>query len=212
MKKDFVCYSEGMNETLSNERSKFVSPSRELATDPHIKAKVIEAIAMVYEGVYLKNALAKVGLTRFMFSSCISGERELANSYAQARKVSADFLVDDAIEAVMTEENQLKARNVADMNRWAAGKFDAKYNDRLDINVTQTLDIGATLLEARRRLQQRPMSDQQLIEDEQVIDSIALPHHRATDKESAIDLNDALFTGDDAQVNVTPGDELDIFS
>jgi hypothetical protein len=45
-----------------------------------------------------------------------------------------------------------RARLKVDLRRWVASKFNASlYGDKLDVNVNQTVDIGAALLEARRR-------------------------------------------------------------
>lgn len=150
------------------ERSKHVPPDRVIASDPAVLQRVAQAIEQVYEGIPLIDALKALNLTRSMFTGAISGQRELALSYARAREVSADFLVDEALRVVQTEENQMKARNIADMHRWAAGKFNSKrYGDRIDLNVTQTLDIAGTLLEARQRML-RPMRDQLDVMDAQV--------------------------------------------
>jgi hypothetical protein len=151
---------------VAEPRPTYNAVNRVVASDPAVLQRVAVAIAMVYEGTFLKDALKQQGLTRAMFTSALSGQRELAAMYAEARKVSADFHVDDAIESARNEPDVMRARVIVDVNRWAAGKFDPKYNDRIDINVTQTLDISGTLLEARQRML-RPMRDQLDIEDAQ---------------------------------------------
>lgn len=146
--------------------------------------RVSLAIAMVEEGALLKDALAANNLKRAMFAGALQSQRELSARYARARELSADFLVDEALHAAVKEPDVLRARVIAENNRWAASKFNSKrYGDRIDLNVSQTLDISGTLLEARQRML-RPVSDQQMIEDAQVVDVPALPQPGATDSQS----------------------------
>jgi hypothetical protein len=157
----------GMQELLEPQRSKHVSPSRLIASDPEVIEKAELVVACVEEGDLLKHALQKAGIGRAMFSSVLAGQRELAARLARAQEFSADFLVDDAIEAARNEPDVMRARVIAENNRWAASRRNSKkYGDRIDLNVTQTLDISGTLLEARQRML-RPMRDQLDIEDAQ---------------------------------------------
>jgi hypothetical protein len=57
-----------------------------------------------------------------------------------------------------------------------------KYGDRIDLNVSQSLDITAILTDARARL--RPMSDQLPVIDCEVIDTKQLTSNGATDNQS----------------------------
>jgi len=161
-----------------------VGPTREISSDPQVIERVSLAIAMVEEGSTLSKALEACNLKRAMFAGVMQSERELAARYARAREFSADFLVDAALDAAVNEPDVLRARVIAENNRWAAGKFNSKrYGDRIDLNVSQTLDISGTLLEARQRML-RSVSDQQQIEEAQVVEVKALPEPGATDKQS----------------------------
>lgn len=118
----------------------------------------------------LTQALKSEGLTADKFHRALSGDRELSLAYARALEIRSDLLADEALEIADTEQDAGKARNRIDVRKWLASKHNSKrYGDRIDLNVTQTLDISATLQEARTRLL-RPMRDQLTAEDAQVID------------------------------------------
>lgn len=162
--------------------------NRVVGTDPRVKSLTIQAIAMIEEGELLKNSLAKVGLTRSLFVSCLSSERELSVRLARAMEISADFLVDEAIDAARNEPDVMRARVIAENNRWAASKRNSKrYGDRIDLNVSQSIDISSTLMEARARIL-RPVSDQLEVVDAQVVDPQGQIEATRTDNESEPDI------------------------
>ena len=179
---------------------------------PEIIALVAEAVDLVADGMVLKSAQAQVGITRHQFRAVLARQQDIATSYARAREISADYLVDEAIEVVKSDENPQKARNIADMNRWAAGKFNNKrFGDRIDLNVSQTLDVRSVIGEMQaRRL--RPASDQQDIADAQLIDEQGNLLPRYTDTQSVFTEPDIFSGAADAPNLVAPDDEIDIFS
>lgn len=121
-------------------------------------------IDLMLDGNSLKAATKKCGLDVFKFQRLLAKDREAALAYARAVEIRADILADEALEIADTEEDAAKARNQIGVRQWLASKLYAKrYGDRIDLNVTQTLDIGSTLAEARARL--RPVSDQHNIID-----------------------------------------------
>jgi hypothetical protein len=141
--------------------------NRELAVHPEVIDAASRAIKLVADGIPLKNAINQEGLKLSMFHAVISGQREMAQAYARAQELSADILADEVIEAADSDVDPGKARNQMTARQWVASKRNSKkYGDRIDLNVTQTLDISGTLLEARQRML-RPMRDQLDIEDAQ---------------------------------------------
>ena len=165
-------------------RSPHVPESRLIGSDPAAIAAAQRAIELVTEGATLKVALSEVGITRKLFASAISSVRELGLAYARAREISADFLVDEALDVVKNEPDVQRAREIANMHRWAAGKFNAKrYGERIDLNVSQTLDVSDALKEARARMI-RPMHDQLTQQHPQVIDITPVSVPEPRDKES----------------------------
>ena len=109
--------------------------------------------------------------------------KEAAVAYARALELKADLIADDAIEIADSDVDPSKARNQIDIRKWTASKlYASKYGERIDLNVTQTLDIGATLAEARARL--RPMRDQPNMIEAQALDITDAIDSRSTDKQS----------------------------
>lgn len=132
------------------------------------KERARQAIEAVANGDTLKSALANARLTASTLNYLLSGDRELAVAYARAQEIRADLLADQIITIADDEtKDPHRARNQINARQWIASKHHSKrYGDRIDLNVTQTIDIGSTLQEARARLL-RPVSDQLTIEHEE---------------------------------------------
>lgn len=126
------------------------------------KERARQAIEAIANGDTLRVALANMGLTGASLNALLSSDRELAVAYARALEIRADLYADEIITISDDEtKDPHRARNQIQARQWVAGKHHAKrYGDRIDLNVTQTIDIGSTLAEARSRLL-RPISDQQ---------------------------------------------------
>lgn len=131
-----------------------------MTTSPRERArKAIEAIA---NGSTLKSALADASLSGSTLNAILSSDRELALAYGRALEIRADLYADEII-VIADDENKdpHRARNQIGARQWVASKHNARrYGERIDLNVTQTIDIGSTLAEARARIP-RPVSDQQ---------------------------------------------------
>ena len=149
-------------------------------TDP----RVSNVIAHVLGGDTLKDALQKVGISQPYFHELLGSDKKSALAYARATELRADNLADEALQIADNEPDAAKARNQIQVRQWLASKLYAKrYGDRIDLNVTQTIDIGSTLAEARSRL--LPMRDQQQIID---VETRAIPSdsaHGPRDNESS---------------------------
>ena len=138
----------------------------------------------VLAGSTLKNALRDCGLTAQAFARILQGDRTAAAAYARAAELRADLLADEIISIADSDDDPAKVRNQINARQWLASKLNAKrYGDRIDLNVTQTVDIGATLAEARARLL-RPASDHHDVIDVQAIDSSGDSGDRSGDKQS----------------------------
>lgn len=140
-------------------------------------------IAEISNGSALKVALEKFGMTASAFNVALSKDREAALAYVRAQELRSDLLADETIGIADTETDAQRARNRIDARKWLASKHNSKrYGDRIDLNVTQTLDIGATLAEAKARL--RPISDQTKTIDAQYIDLTDKNESAAIDRQS----------------------------
>lgn len=110
-------------------------------------------IELVLDGKPLKAAAKECGIDVFKFNRMLAKDKAAALAYARAVEIRADILADEALEIADREDDAAKARNQIQVRQWLASKLYAKrYGDRIDLNVTQTLDIGSTLAEARARL------------------------------------------------------------
>ena len=144
---------------------------------------VDRVIAMVLDGAPLRVAIGEAGVSVTTFNKWLQSDKEAATNYARATELRADLLADEALHLADGDGDPAKVRNQMTIRQWLAGKLNGKrYGDRIDLNVTQTIDIGSTLAEARARL--RPVSDQSNVIDAQVIDSIDVSPMRALDKQS----------------------------
>jgi hypothetical protein len=94
----------------------------------------------------------------------------LAVSYARATEIRADLMADEVITIADCEvTDPQRARNQMQARQWLASKqHSRRYGDRIDLNVSQTLDVSVTLAEARARLL-RPVSDQLTIDHEETL-------------------------------------------
>ena len=128
------------------------------------------AISAIVNGAPLKTALSDAGLIASEFAHVLQGARDLAVSYARATEIRADLMADEVITIADCEvTDPQRARNQMQARQWLASKqHSRRYGDRIDLNVSQTLDVSVTLAEARARLL-RPVSDQQIIEHEETL-------------------------------------------
>lgn len=147
------------------------------------KATIQEVIDHVLDGAPLREAISRCGLTPHKFAQALQGDRNLANAYARAVEIKADLMADEVVHLADGDGDPAKVRNQMQARQWLASKlYSKKYGDRIDLNVTQTLDIGATLAEARARL--LPVRYQQDVIEGQVIDSQGENTPRLSDNES----------------------------
>lgn len=145
-----VCYAADMTDN---------SPA---ATDCAV-ARIIEN---VLDGMTLRDAAKREGLSLPAFGARLQQDKAAATAYARAAEIRADVLADEALHIADTEADASKARNQIQVRQWLASKLYARrYGDRIDLNVTQTVDISATLREARARLA-RPIRDLDVIDGE----------------------------------------------
>lgn len=148
--------------------------------DPTV-GRVIE---LMLDGMPLRAAVKTAGLTPQLFHYRLSQDKVAAVAYARAVEIRADLLADEVIHLADGDGDPAKVRNQMQARQWLASKLHAKrYGDRIDLNVTQTIDVSATLAEARARLL-RPVRDQDDIVDAQLIDSTAKQLAKPSDNQS----------------------------
>lgn len=143
------------------------------------------AITEVAGGGNLFRYLKDIGLPNIRFYELVESIPVLSGEYARAKRARAEFVAQDIVEIADTEEDAQRARNRIQARQWYASKILPKeYGDRMDINVSQTIDIGSALAEARARVL-RPVCDQSDIVDVQAVDLTGQNTVGASDKQSS---------------------------
>jgi hypothetical protein len=101
-----------------------------------------------------------------------------------AREEFAHRMVYKSIDIADTDVDPQRARNRIAARQWFASKYARQtFGDKVELNVTGSVSVGAALEEARRRV--RPISDLTQSHDPQVIDLQAETIEQATDSQSA---------------------------
>lgn len=144
-----------------------------------------EVIKTVADGGNLFTHLQDIGLTNIRFYELVESIPVLTGAYARAKRARAELVAQDIVEIADTEEDAQRARNRIQARQWYASKILPKeYGDRMDINVSQTIDIGSALAEARARAA-LPMCYQGEVIEAQVIESKGQNEVGALDKQSS---------------------------
>lgn len=126
-------------------------------------SKPEQVIRAVSEGITLIAACEMLGLSMLDFRKALESEQTLAISYARAREIRSDVLVEEAIAFADSDANPSKVRNQIEIRKWVASKWSKTYSDRIDLNVTTNVSITSALESAKARL--LPVRDSQDIED-----------------------------------------------
>jgi hypothetical protein len=148
-------------------------------------AQFESVLNLIMEGRSLRKACDSIGVSLHNFQYRLrSGGNEQMLHYTRALELRADVLGDDVIDIADNPEiDPNRARNQITARQWNAAKTSPKkFGERIDLNVSQSLDITAILTDARQRL--RPVSDQLPIIEMQVIDTKVLDVPGASDNES----------------------------
>ena len=146
-------------------------------------AAVHDVIDRVLNGLSLRDAIKETGLTPKIFAMALQEDREAAIAYARAVEIKADLLADEVVQIADSDTDPAKVRNQMTARQWLASKLHSKrYGDRIDLNVTQTIDVGATLAEARARL--LPVRDLGQVIDVEPVAAQGLAGDGPSDKES----------------------------
>lgn len=122
-------------------------------------------------GDSIDDACKAAGVTRYRYAQWMANQPAFSQSTLSARAIVADHHLDELDGLMQTEKDVNRLRLLAEHRRWKASKLIAKvYGDRIDVNVTATVDLAGALAEAEaRRL--RPMCDSIEGEFTQVADS-----------------------------------------
>lgn len=117
---------------------------------PLVKDAVIEA-ALTEKTV--RRVAARVGCSVSTLYDEMERDAVFAERFMRARKMNLRVEADEL--RVIADDPELdvnRARLISDNLKWLLSRqLQAEYGDRMDINVTQTVDISQALTDARRR-------------------------------------------------------------
>lgn len=144
-------------------------------------------------GLTLSRALTKHGVTPISFYKTTDENPIRAKAYAHAQMMKAELIADEVIEIADTDEDPQRARNRIDSRKWVASKLKPhKYGDRIELAVSGTIDLSATLAEAKRRAL-LPGSYPEPIDDAQVVETPQLTHDSTTGSQPVEKQGDSIF-------------------
>lgn len=106
----------------------------------------------MYENLSVKRSCEKHGIELKYFHETLNECPLLYQAYECAQQAKAENFADEVIEIADEDENPMRAKNRIDTRRWyAAVMKPKKFGERIDLNLTQTVDIRGALEEARQR-------------------------------------------------------------
>lgn len=148
--------------------------------------KLISAvIEEVFEGQLLSAVLTRYGIPRSKFYKAITDYPSLNSYYLLSQQSRGELYVDEIVNIADTEIDPQRARVQIDARKWYASKvIPKKYGDRLDLNVSGSIDIASALAAAKARAlpaRYRSLDDQDELPDN--TNEIEQPH---TDTQSVL--------------------------
>lgn len=162
-----------------------------MSTAIAIRPELQTALDLANDGALIREICAKLGIATTTLTEWQVKDARFRALFAQARENGLHLLADSLVGLPDEYADVQKARLKSDNIKWLlARKLSRVYGDRLDVNVSGTIDLAGTLIEARQRALSQPMRNQQEIEDAQVIDAEWECAPETTDKESVPDDGD----------------------
>lgn len=150
---------------------------------PITPERVSAVIEEIYAGKRLRDVLPSPKEMRH-FYEFVAENGDYAIAYQRAQQARAEILVDEIVDISDTEMDAQRARNRIDARKWYASKMQPhKYGDRLDVNVSGTVNIAAALSDAAKRAE-LPGRDLPIPVVSQVLDNKSETQHRTTEYES----------------------------
>ena len=117
----------------------------------HTKAK--EVINHFSEGILLKEALEKVGISATSFARALNTYKDLWLAYECAKEILSDVMASESLAISDNQEEDPNSRRVKiDIRKWIASKWNRKvYGDKVEMEVTGSVDLNVAIKEARAR-------------------------------------------------------------
>jgi len=156
----------------------------ELQPLPGLSLAETRMVGLVAGGMPAVKARKLIGLSDYMYRRLRVDNPAFERELAQARAILQEDRVDTIHEIARDWPDVNRAKLAIDNIKWEASKLNKQYSDRLDLNVTATIDIGTALSEARNRSLVRPIRDLEDVQVTQVIDSTCTIVPESIDNES----------------------------
>jgi hypothetical protein len=125
-------------------------------SNPPINPLTIEFVENTLLPEYADKGLVKV-LKKYhvdvsTFFKFLVKHPQLAECFDAMQLARSEVYADEIVTIADEDPNPLRARNRIEARKWAASKFKpAKFGDRIDVNITETIDIRGALADARAR-------------------------------------------------------------
>jgi len=111
------------------------------------------AISLASEGRSLGRIFEELEISAYYFWKCVEEDTFFEKRFTSARNNGLECIADNLLDIVELEPDVNKARLLSDNSKWILSKRKPKvYGDKIDVNISQTVDIGAALSEAKSRV------------------------------------------------------------
>lgn len=136
------------------------STSLSIFTDQGLSAEQAQVCTLIATGQTVAKSRQLAGVSEYQYTKWLADVPAFEAAVRRARAILLERRVDHMADVARTEPDVNRARLIIDTDKWLASKLIPKvYGDKLDVNITQTIDIGSALQEARSRAALRPMCD-----------------------------------------------------
>ena len=127
-----------------------------------VKTRAYKAVELFSGGMSITRACAEVGLDTGTYYKAKASDPQLQAAHSRAREDNSELLVWNTLDALDDPNVDLyRAKAKADHVRFIVAKHNPRvYGERIQVDSTQTLELGPALAEALSR-QSLPMRDQQ---------------------------------------------------
>jgi len=154
-----------------------------------VKDQVQKALALHAAGITLPDAAMQCGIDVRIVYDLARRDSIVHDTMISAGEACAAHLVRESLDIADKDVDPQRARVRVGARQWAASRMDrARWGDKMEIKVEQTVSIAAALEAANARLQ--PISDQKPVIDLEVTDVAQVITREPPDSKSVADTRD----------------------
>lgn len=164
-----------------------MTDSQSLSIFENDRLSVVERqfCAQVLAGHSTDKTLKTLGLTKYAYHVMRSKNPAFEQALLQARAILQEDRVDKLHEIAANGTDVARDKLLSDNIKWVAGKYNPRlFGEKIDVNISQTIDIGSALAEARARSVLRPRCDPVEIEEGEIVATPSIEPTSPTDKQS----------------------------